>query len=552
MTDIEIAHSVKMKTIKEIAKKFQIKESMLDYFGKYRAKLEYQKIHQTKRGKLILVSAITPTPAGEGKTTVSIGLSDAINLRGKTSILALREPSLGPVFGLKGGATGGGYAQVIPIEDINLHFNGDFHAITTANNLLSSLIDNHLYQGNVLNIDENRIVFNRCLDLNDRALRNIVVSNGGTKKEVLRKEKFNITAASEIMAIMCLSKDIHELKENLADITVAYNKEGKAVTARDLNAHHAMAILLKEALKPNVVQTLAGNLALIHCGPFANIAHGCNSIIATESAMSLGEYTVTEAGFGADLGAEKFLDLKCRKINIMPNAVVIVATVRALKMHGGISKEELTIENVEAIKKGAENLIKHIKNMTTVFGLPTIVAINKFSSDTNRELETIKEIVAMQKVKAVVVEVWSKGGEGALELADEVIKLCEKEKKTQFVYDVTDSPETKIMKIATKIYGAKAVKYSEEAKETLIEIEKRKLNELPVVIAKTQYSLSDNPKLLGVPKEHELTIKSIEIRTGAKMIVAIAGDMLLMPGLGKVPAAENMRIDDKGNISGLF
>ncbi|HQM06568.1 MAG TPA: formate--tetrahydrofolate ligase, partial [Bacilli bacterium] len=467
MTDIEIAHSVKMKTIKEIAKKFQIKESMLDYFGKYRAKLDYQKIHQTKRGKLILVSAITPTPAGEGKTTVSIGLSDAINLRGKTSILALREPSLGPVFGLKGGATGGGYAQVIPIEDINLHFNGDFHAITTANNLLSSLIDNHLYQGNALNIDENRIVFNRCLDLNDRALRNIVVSNGGTKKEVLRKEKFNITAASEIMAIMCLSKDIHELKENLADITVAYDKEGKAVTARDLNAHHAMAILLKEALKPNVVQTLAGNLALIHCGPFANIAHGCNSIIATESAMSLGEYTVTEAGFGADLGAEKFLDLKCRKINIMPNAVVIVATVRALKMHGGISKEELTIENVEAIKKGAENLIKHIKNMTTVFGLPTIVAINKFSSDTNRELETIKEIVATQKVKAVVVEVWSKGGEGALELADEVIKLCEKEKKTQFVYDVTDSPETKIMKIATKIYGAKAVKYSEEAKETL-------------------------------------------------------------------------------------
>ncbi len=552
MTDIEIAHSVKAKTMKEIGKKFQIEDSMLDYFGKYRAKLEYQNIQSKQKGKLILVSAITPTPAGEGKTTVSIGLSDAINLRGKTSILALREPSLGPVFGLKGGATGGGYSQVIPMEDINLHFNGDFHAITTANNLLASLIDNHLYQGNELNIDENRIVFNRCLDLNDRALRNVIVSNGGTKKEVLRKEKFNITAASEVMAILCLSRDIHELKENLANITIAYDKEGKVITARDIKAHNAMAILLKEALKPNVVQTLAGNLALIHCGPFANIAHGCNSIIATESAMKLGEYTVTEAGFGADLGAEKFIDLKCRKINLMPNAVVLVATVRALKMHGGIPKEELTIENVEAIKKGAKNLIKHIKNMTTVFCLPTIVAINKFSSDTNLEIETIKEIVMTQGIKAVTVEVWNKGGQGALELADEVIKLCEKESKTQFAYEIEDSPETKIMKIATKIYGAKAVKYSEEAKNTLMEIEKRKLNELPVVIAKTQYSLSDDPKLLGVPKEHELTIKSIEIKTGAKMIVAIAGDMLLMPGLGKVPAAENMRIDDEGNISGLF
>ncbi|MDD3349157.1 MAG: formate--tetrahydrofolate ligase, partial [Bacilli bacterium] len=496
--------------------------------------------------------AINPTPAGEGKTTVSIGLSDAINMRGKTSILALREPSLGPVFGLKGGATGGGYSQVIPMEEINLHFNGDFHAITTANNLLSSLIDNHLYQGNALNIDENRIVFNRCLDVNDRALRNVMVSNGESKREVPRKEKFNITAASEVMAIMCLSKDIHELKENLGDITIAYSKEKKAITARDINAHNAMAILLKEALKPNMVQTLAGNLALIHCGPFANIAHGCNSIIATETAMKLSEYTVTEAGFGADLGAEKFLDLKCRKLKRMPNVVVLVATVRALKMHGGIAKEELTKENVWALKKGAENLIKHIENMTKIFGLPVVVAINKFSSDTEQEIKAIKEIVAAQKVKAIVVDVWSKGGQGALELADEVIKACEEKVVTSFAYELTDKPEIKIAKIATKIYGAKTIKYSKEAEETLQEIVTRNLNELPVIIAKTQYSLSDNPKLLGVPNEHELTIRSIEIRTGAKMIVAIAGDMLLMPGLGKEPAAEKMYIDDDGNISGLF
>ena len=552
MTDIEIAHSVKVKAIKEIAKKFQVKENMIDFFGKYRAKLDYRQVQSKQKGKLILVSAINPTPAGEGKTTVSIGLSDAINMRGKTSILALREPSLGPVFGLKGGATGGGYSQVIPMEEINLHFNGDFHAITTANNLLSSLIDNHLYQGNALNIDENRIVFNRCLDVNDRALRNVMVSNGESKREVPRKEKFNITAASEVMAIMCLSKDIHELKENLGDITIAYSKEKKAITARDINAHNAMAILLKEALKPNMVQTLAGNLALIHCGPFANIAHGCNSIIATETAMKLSEYTVTEAGFGADLGAEKFLDLKCRKLKRMPNVVVLVATVRALKMHGGIAKEELTKENVWALKKGAENLIKHIENMTKIFGLPVVVAINKFSSDTEQEIKAIKEIVAAQKVKAIVVDVWSKGGQGALELADEVIKACEEKVVTSFAYELTDKPEIKIAKIATKIYGAKTIKYSKEAEETLQEIVTRNLNELPVIIAKTQYSLSDNPKLLGVPKEHELTIRSIEIRTGAKMIVAIAGDMLLMPGLGKEPAAEKMYIDDDGNISGLF
>lgn len=552
MTDIEIAHSIKAKTIKELAKKFQIKENMIEYYGKYRAKIDYKMIHSERKGKLILVSAINPTPAGEGKTTVSIGLSDAINLRGKKSILALREPSLGPVFGLKGGATGGGYSQVIPMEEINLHFNGDFHAITTANNFLASLIDNHLYHGNQLEIDETKIVFNRCLDLNDRALRNVIVSNGESKKEIPRKEKFNITAASEVMAIMSLSKDLHELKENLGDITIAYNKEGKAISARDINAHNAMAILLKEALKPNLVQTLAGNLALIHCGPFANIAHGCNSIIATDLALKLGDYAITEAGFGADLGAEKFLDLKCRKMGIQPNAVVIVATIRALKMHGGVSKEALTSEDVLAVRKGSANLIKHLENITSVFKLPVVVAINRFTSDTDGEINEVKKITKELGIKAIDIEVWAKGGQGALELADEVMKLCEEKTKLQYSYELEDSPETKIYKIATKIYGAKGIKFTEEAQEVLKEIASRNLGQLPVIIAKTQYSLSDNPKLLGVPQEHEITIRNIEIRTGSKMIVAIAGDMMLMPGLGKIPAAENMHIDDEGNISGLF
>ncbi|MDD3171037.1 MAG: formate--tetrahydrofolate ligase [Bacilli bacterium] len=552
MTDIEIAHSIKMVAIKNIARKYQIKSNIIESYGKYRAKIDYEKIKGSEKGKLILVSAINPTSAGEGKTTVSIGLSDALNMLGENTVLALREPSLGPVFGIKGGATGGGYSQVVPMEDINLHFNGDFHAITTANNLLCSLIDNHIFQGNALNIDENRIVFNRCLDLNDRALRSVIVSNGGSKKEVARKEKFNITAASEVMAIMCLSRDIEELKENLGDITIAYSKEGLPITARDLKANEAMAILLKEAIKPNIVQTLEKNLALIHCGPFANIAHGCNSIIATSTALKIGDYVVSEAGFGADLGAEKFLDLKCRKMKVIPSAVVLVATVRALKIHGGIDKDEIDAENVEGVLRGISNLLKHIKNIKEVYKLPLVVAINKFTSDTDEEIETIKKVVEKKGIKAVIVEVWSKGGKGAITLAEEVINLCQEKNEFSYAYELEDSIEDKIYKIATKIYGAKGVVFSNKAIEVLKEIKNRSLENLPVVIAKTQYSLSDNPKLLGAPEDFEITINDIEIRTGAKMIVALAGEMLLMPGLGKHPAAEKMHIDYQGNITGLF
>ena len=552
MTDIEIAHSIKMVAIKNIARKYQIKSNIIESYGKYRAKIDYEKIKGSEKGKLILVSAINPTSAGEGKTTVSIGLSDALNMLGENTVLALREPSLGPVFGIKGGATGGGYSQVVPMEDINLHFNGDFHAITTANNLLCSLIDNHIFQGNALNIDENRIVFNRCLDLNDRALRSVIVSNGGSKKEVARKEKFNITAASEVMAIMCLSRDIEELKENLGDITIAYRKEGLPITARDLKANEAMAILLKEAIKPNIVQTLEKNLALIHCGPFANIAHGCNSIIATSTALKIGDYVVSEAGFGADLGAEKFLDLKCRKMKVIPSAVVLVATVRALKIHGGIDKDEIDAENVEGVLRGIPNLLKHIKNIKEVYKLPLVVAINKYTSDTDEEIETIKKVVEKKGIKAVIVEVWSKGGKGAITLAEEVINLCQEKNEFSYAYELEDSIEDKIYKIATKIYGAKGVVFSNKAIEVLKEIKNRSLENLPVVIAKTQYSLSDNPKLLGAPENFEITINDIEIRTGAKMIVALAGEMLLMPGLGKHPAAEKMHIDYQGNITGLF
>lgn len=552
MTDIEIASKVKLLPIKKVAKAFNISSSLIDSYGSYRGKIKYSKIKNDKQAKLILVTAINPTPAGEGKTTVSIGLADAMNLIGKKTVLALREPSLGPVFGIKGGATGGGYSQVVPMEDINLHFNGDFHAITTANNLLSSLIDNHIFQGNQLNIDENRIVFNRCLDLNDRALRNVIVSNGGTKKEVARKEKFNITAASEVMAIMCLSKDLNELKNNLGNITVAYSKEGNPIYAKDLKAENAMAILLKEAINPNIVQTLEHNLALIHCGPFANIAHGCNSIIATKTALSLGDYVVTEAGFGADLGAEKFLDIKCRKMGIQPDCVVIVATIRALKMHGGVNKEQLNIENIEALEKGIPNLIKHIDNIKNVFNLNVVVAINKFTTDTQDEIEFVKKVVQEKNVQAICVDVWKDGGKGAINLASEVANICTKKTSINFTYNMNDSIKEKIYKIATKIYGARDVSYTDQALASLKEIEKQNCGDYPVVIAKTQYSLTDNPKVLGMPKDFTISIRDLEIRSGAKMIVALAGDMLLMPGLGKNPASENMIINEKGNISGLF
>ena len=488
--------------------------------------------------------------AGEGKTTVSIGLGDAFSLLGRKICLALREPSLGPVFGLKGGATGGGYSQIAPMEDINLHFTGDFHAITSANNLLCAYIDNHIFQGNQLNIDENKIVFNRCLDLNDRALRSILV--GGGQNGVERKERFNITASSELMAILCLASDIDDLKRRIGNILVAYNKKGDPIFARDLKAEESMTILLKDAIKPNLVQTLAGTPALVHGGPFANIAHGCNSIIATKLAMTCADIVVTEAGFGADLGAEKFLDTKCRIAGIKPDAVVVVATIRALKMHGGASKEELSIPNIEYLKKGTPNLVKHVKNMTQVYHLPVVVAINKFVTDTQEEIAFVEQEMAKLGVKAILSDVWAKGGEGAIELASEVEKLFAKGNcNFEFAYNLTDSIKDKIEKIATKIYGAKGVCYSEKAEKDLIEIKKLGFENLPVVIAKTQLSLSDNKKLLGAPKDFDITIGELQIRAGAGFIVAISGATLLMPGLPKEPVGTKMKIEN-GTIFGLF
>ncbi len=554
MTDIEIARKIKLKKINDIAKKLKLNDEIIEPFGHYKAKIDYTKLKNLKqKGKLILVTAINPTSAGEGKTTVSIGLSDALNLIGKESTLALREPSLGPVFGIKGGATGGGYAQVAPMEDINLHFNGDFHAITSANNLLSSLIDNHIFQGNEMNINPEKIVFNRCLDLNDRALRNVTVTSKGSKNVITHNEKFNITAASEIMAIMCLSKDLKDLKENLGNITIGYNYDDKPVYAKDINANESMTILLKDALKPNLVQTLEHNPAIIHCGPFANIAHGCNSIIATDIALKLSDYVVTEAGFGADLGAEKFLDVKCRKMNIHPDAVVIVATARALKLHGGALKENLDVEDIPAIKKGLSNLQKHIENMLNVYNLKTIVAINKFTKDTDVEIKTIVDFVNNLGVKAIPINVWANGGNGAIKLAEEVVNLVNQEdKQFNYCYETTDSIKEKIFKISSKIYGAKDVIYTDKALESLRLLENDETNKYPVVIAKTQYSLTDNQNILTVEEDFNITIRDIEVRTGAKMIVALAGDMLLMPGLGKKPAAINMRINDNEEIEGLF
>ncbi len=554
-SDIEIAQSIKLKHILDIAKTAGIEDKYLEQYGNYKAKIDLSILKESKRenGKLILVTAITPTPAGEGKTTTTIGLADGLKRIGKNVLVALREPSLGPVFGNKGGATGGGYSQVTPMEDINLHFNGDFHAITSANNLLSSLIDNHIFQGNEANIDPDNIVFNRCLDLNDRALREVTVTSSSSTKRITRNEKFNITAASEIMAIMCLSKDIMDLKENLGNITIGYTYDKKAVKAKDINAHEAMTILLKDALKPNLVQTLDHNPALIHCGPFANIAHGCNSIIATDVALKLGEFVVTEAGFGADLGAEKFLDVKCRKMGIHPDVVVIVATIRALKMHGGALKEELANENLEALKRGIKNLEKHVQNIKDVYKLNTVVAINKFTSDTTNETKFVKEYCEKLGVKAIEANVWGEGGNGAIELAKEVIELANNGKNDfQLCYEDNDSVEEKINKIATKIYGARSVKFTEKALASLEQIKLDGLTTFPVVIAKTQYSLSDNPKLLDITEPFDITIRDIEVRTGAKMLVALAGDMLLMPGLGKAPAANKMKIDENLVIEGLF
>lgn len=544
-TDIQIARATKMKNIEEIAKKLKINAKNLIFYGKYKAKIDLQP--KNKFGKLILVTAINPTKSGIGKTTVSIGLADAFALKNKKVCLALREPSLGPVFGVKGGATGGGYSQIQPMEDINLHFNGDFHAITSANNLLCAMIDNHIIQGNLLNIDENQIMFNRCMDMNDRALRDLTINGKNS-----HGEKFNITAASEIMAIMCVAKNLHDLKERLGNIMVALDKNSKPVYARDLKAHEAMAILLKDALKPNLVQTLAGTPAIVHCGPFANIAHGCNSIVATKLSMSLADYTITEAGFGSDLGAEKFLDFKCRIADLKPNCVVVVATIRALKLHGGASEKELASEDLMALEKGVPNLIKHLQNMTDVYHLPTIVTLNKFATDTSKEIELVKKLVNPY-AKIVINDVWEKGGKGALELADEVLKKCDESNDNfTFAYDVNDTVKNKVKSIVQKIYGGKSVEYSEKAENKLKIIKKLKLENYPVIIAKTQFSLSDNKNLLGAPKDFEVFVDDIEIKTGAGFLVVICGSMLLMPGLPKTPAACNMTVDDAGNTEGIY
>ena len=549
MTDMEIAHSCKLKKIDNILNDLKIPEEYYELYGKYKAKISldyYDKIKERKNGKLILVTSINPTPLGEGKTTISIGLSDGINKLGKKSILALREPSLGPVFGIKGGATGGGFSQVAPMEDINLHFTGDIHAITAANNLLSAIIDNHIYQGNELKIK--KVIWRRCLDLNDRALRDVTI---GLNSKCEREDHFDITVASEIMAILCLATDLKDLKRRIGNIIIGYNENGKAIACKDLKADGSLTVLLKNAINPNVVQTLEGNPAIIHGGPFANIAHGCNSIVATKMALKLGDYVVTEAGFGADLGAEKFLNIKCRKLGISPDAVVIVATLKALKYHGGASKEECKNENIEALKKGVNNLKKHIQNIKS-FGLNPIVAINKFEFDSEKEIETLKnEIKDFAEIS--LVESWGKGGEGATDLAQKVIKICEKDHEFKNTYELSDTIESKIRKVATNIYGASDINLSEEAKNEIENLQKNDFaNKVPICIAKTQYSLSDDAKNLLCEDSFNINIKSVEYKAGAEFIVVKTGNVMTMPGLPKTPSAERIDIDNDGNIVGIF
>lgn len=547
MTDIEIAHSVKPKKIKEIAKKLNLKSSDIIPYGDNKCKIK-KRIKSENKGKLILVTAINPTSAGIGKTTVSIGLADAFNQLNKSVCLALREPSLGPVFGIKGGATGGGRSQVIPMEDINLHFTGDFHAITSANNLLCAMIDNHIFQGNALKIE--KVLFHRCMDMNDRALRKVTV--GQTKIENPREDNFSITSASEIMAIMCLSENLADLKRRLGNILVGLNTKGKPVFARQLKVQDAMAILLQDALMPNLVQTLEGTPAIVHLGPFANIAHGCNSITATKLSMSLSDYTITEAGFGADLGAEKFFDIKCRIADLKPNAVVLVATIQALKLHGGCEKEKLKEENIEALEKGFGNLLRHIEIIKNVYKLPLVVTLNKYTSDSANEVNTVLKKLEKLNVNYAINDAWTLGGEGAIDLANKVISACEEENNFEFAYDVNLSIEEKINAIATKVYGANGVILSEKAKESISTIESLGMSHFPICIAKTQYSLSDNAKLIGAPTDFQVTIRDIEIRSGSEFLVAIAGDIMLMPGLSKCPASVNMKITNNGKISGLF
>lgn len=551
-TDIEIAQEATMQKITEIAAKLDIKEDQMELYGSYKAKLDHSILkREGKDGKLILVTAINPTPAGEGKTTTTVGLSDALNLLGKNPVIALREPSLGPVFGMKGGATGGGYAQVLPMEDINLHFTGDLHAIGAANNLIAAIVDNHIQQGNKLDIDSRRVTWKRVLDINDRQLRNIVSGLGGKAHGLPREDGFDITVASEIMAVLCLSSDMEDLKKRINSIIVAYTRAEKPVTVGDLKVTGAVASLLKEAIKPNLVQTLEGTPAIIHGGPFANIAHGCNSVIATKMALKLGDYAVTEAGFGADLGAEKFLDIKCRQSGLKPSAVVIVATVRALKHHGGVAKEELNRENLPALTKGLPNLLKHIENITKVYKLPAVVAINKFPTDTQAELDLVYKECMELGVNVRISDVWANGGKGGLELAQEVVRVAESDNDFTFAYDEKLSIKDKILALTEKIYGGNGVDFSAPALKEIENLTSLGFGKLPVCMAKTQYSFSDNPALIGRPENFRISVSKVKVSAGAGFIVVLTGDIMTMPGLPKVPSAEKIEIDNQGVISGL-
>lgn len=552
MEDIEIARNTKLEDINVIARKLNVEDD-IEQYGKHKAKISLEvmkKLKSKKNGKLILMTAINPTPLGEGKTTMAIGLADGMNKIGKNAVLALREPSLGPVFGIKGGATGGGHSQIAPMEDINLHFTGDIHAITAANNLLSAIIDNHIYFGNELNIE--KVVWKRCLDLNDRQLRKVNTGLSGEKNIVPREDGFDISVASEIMAILCLATDIKDLKRRIGNIIIGYNKLGMPITAKDLKADGALTVLLKEAIKPNLVQSLEKTPAIVHGGPFANIAHGCNSIIATKMALKLAGYVVTEAGFGADLGAEKFLDIKCRKAELKPDVVVCVATMKALKYHGGVAKEEVQNENIVALERGINNLFKHIDNLQNVYGLNVIVAINKYTYDTEKEINYLKEKLQEKGIELSLVESWEKGGEGATDLAEKVVKLAEKEHKFKYAYELNESIKNKIEDVAKKIYGAESVEFSEEAEKEIEKIEKLGYGNMPVCIAKTQYSLSDDQKNLECNEPFSIHIREIHLRAGAEFVVAIAGKIMTMPGLPKMPAAEKIDLDEDGNIVGIF
>lgn len=554
LSDIEIAQSIEPKVITEIAHDIGIDPQYLELYGNFKAKIDYGMLKSdvSTEGKLVLVTAINPTPAGEGKTTTTVGLADGLSKIGKKVVVALREPSLGPVFGVKGGAAGGGYAQVVPMEDINLHFTGDFHAISAANNLLAAMLDNHIQQGNALDIDVKNIPWKRVVDMNDRQLRTIVDGLGGRMQGIPREDGFDITVASEIMAILCLASSITDLKQRLARIVCAYDRSGQPVTAADLKAHGAIAALLKDALKPNLVQTLEGTPAFIHGGPFANIAHGCNSVMATKLALALGDYAITEAGFGADLGAEKFLDIKCRLADLKPDAVVIVATIRALKNHGGVSKEDLNDENLEALEAGLPNLLQHVENITKVFKLPAVVAINAFPTDTNAELKLVEDKCRELGVNVARSEVWAQGGEGGIELAKEVVRICDDPNEFSFTYPLTLSIVDKIEAIAQRIYHAEGVDFTAQALRQAQKLTDLGFGEMPVCMAKTQYSFSDNPSLLGAPKGFRITVQNLRVSAGAGFIVALTGDIMTMPGLPKVPSAEKIDVDESGKISGLF